>query len=79
MPERDSPLTVLGGKLRNLGPPSLSVLVALFEDAEEYQSFVSLVREFLPEREHEILMQPTPTRQKAAFATHFEDLSLIHI
>jgi len=28
-------------------------MIAFFEDAEEYQSFVSVVKEFLPERERE--------------------------
>jgi hypothetical protein len=73
MPERDSPLENLGVKLKKLGPPSLSLLIALLQDAEEYRSFVSLVREFLPEEEREILRQSTPARQMSAFATHFQD------
>ena len=73
MPERGSPLENLGVKLKRLGPPSLSVLIALVRDAEEYQSFISLVREFLPEREREILGQSTPALQMSAFATHFQD------
>jgi len=73
VPEKDSSLASLGRKLRNHSPPSLSVLSAFFEQAEEYQSFASLVKEILPEREHDILGQPTPARQMACFASYFED------
>ena len=34
---------------------------------------VELVRDFLPEREHEILEETTPSAQMALFASHFED------
>ena len=42
------------------------------EDAEEYDHFVGLVREFLPECEQEILRQPGPGLQIAVFADRFE-------
>jgi len=59
--------------MRSLGPPSLSVLIARLGEMEEYEDFIDLVREFLPEREEEILNQPTPAIQMAAFASYFED------
>jgi hypothetical protein len=40
---------------------------------EEYERFISLVKEFLPEREQDILRQVTPSSQVAAFASYFED------
>jgi len=68
----DGPLSVLAGKLRSLGIPSLSVLIARLEGAEEYEAFVALVRKFLPEREGDILLQTTPQAQVAAFASDFQ-------
>lgn len=72
MPETDSPLLILARKLVS-GPPSLEVLIGQLEGAEEYKEFVALVREFLPEREVEILRQPSPGEQIAAFADRFGD------
>jgi len=54
-------------------PPSLSVLIARMGEAEDYERFVALVRELLPEREQEILGWLSPNEQIAAFASHFED------
>jgi len=72
--EKSGPISILAHRLRSLGrPPSLSTLAAIFNDAEEYKYFVSLVREFLPEREDDILQQCTPSAQMAAFASHFRD------
>lgn len=68
----DGPLSVLAGRLRWLGVPSLSVLIGRLEGAEEYEDFVALVREFLPEREQEVLSESTPQSQVAVFASHFE-------
>ncbi len=73
MPERDGALLVLARRLSLGRPPSLSVLIARLEGVEEYGDFLALVREFLPEREQEILDRPTPLDQIAAFASHFED------
>lgn len=69
----DGALSVLAQRLRSLGVPSLSVLIARLEGAEEYEDFVALVREFLPERERDILSETTPQAQVAAFASYFED------
>jgi hypothetical protein len=69
----DGPLSVLVKSLESLGIPSLSSLIACLAGAEEYKDFVSLVREFLPERERSILYRQTPQFQVAAFAQYFED------
>ena len=66
-------LEVLRGVLRNARPPSISILLSVFQNAETYNDFVKLVRKFLPEREREILEGTTPSAQMAAFASHFED------
>lgn len=73
MPGRDGPLLVLARKMRTLGPPSLSVLIARLGEMEEYEDFIALVREFLPEREEGIVYELTPASQIAAFASYFED------
>lgn len=73
MPDKHGPLLALGRKMRLLGPPSLAVLVARLGEMEEYGDFIDLVREFLPEREEEILHELTPAHQMAAFASYFED------
>jgi len=72
MPDTYGPLLALARKLKSLGPPSLSVLIARLGEEEEYADFILLVREFLPEREVEILSQSTPSAQMAAFANYFE-------
>ncbi len=73
MSEEHGPLLVLARRMRALGPSSLSVLVARLGEFEEYGDFINLVREFLPEREEEILHELTPAWQMAAFASYFED------
>ncbi|MBA7599115.1 hypothetical protein ES703_06142 [subsurface metagenome] len=73
MPERDGPLLVLAGKLRSPGPPSLAILIARFEGVEDYEDFVALVREYLPECELEILREHLPSTQMALFVDRFGD------
>lgn len=73
MPEGDGSLSALAKRMQSLGPPSISILVARLGEIEEYQDFINLVREFLPEREAEILRNLTPDAQIAAFASYFED------
>jgi hypothetical protein len=53
--------------------PSLSSLVAQISDAENYAQFVQMVKTYLPEREQDILHEPTPQSQMARFASYFED------
>jgi len=57
----------------SLNPPSLSVLIARLDEFEDYQDFVKLVKEFLPERERDILQELNPVAQIGAFASYFED------
>jgi len=66
-------LEVLRERLHNARPPSISILRSFFQSFETYNDFVNLVREYLPEREREILEKPTPHEQIACFASHFED------
>ncbi len=73
MPERTSPLMALAQKLLATGVPSLSSLVAQVTDAEGYAQFVNMVKTYLPEREQEILRDPTPASQIALFVSYFED------
>ena len=73
MSEKHGPLSILARRLHSLGPPSLSVLIARLGEVEEYEEFLNLVRDFLPERELEILHESTPADQIAAFASHFAD------
>jgi hypothetical protein len=73
MPKRASPLLVLANKLLARRVPSLSSLVAQISDAENYAQFVQMVKTYLPEREQDILHEPTPQSQIARFASYFED------
>ncbi len=66
-------LEVLREVLGNARPPSISILMSVFHNAETYNDFVKLVRDYLPEREKEILKKTTPSVQMACFASHFED------
>lgn len=72
MPERSSSLQRLAAELQSRGVPSLSVLRAQISGAEGYAEFRQLIGWFLPEREQEILHEPSPSLQMAQFATHFE-------
>jgi hypothetical protein len=74
--QREKPTTPLAGlreRLHKARPPSISIIMSIFQNAESYNDFVKLVRMFLPEREREILENTTPSAQMAAFASHFED------
>ena len=51
----------------------MSVLRAHLDGAEEYAEFRRLIELILPEREREILHEPTPALQMAKFASRFED------
>lgn len=73
MSDEYGPLLALAQRLSSLGPPSLTVLAARIESAEDYKSFVALVREYLPEREQGILRKPDPVGQIAAFISYFSD------
>lgn len=73
MHDRVSPLQALADKLRQLGPPSLTTLIARLSQGEDYEEFVRLIREFLPEREAEIRQETAPASQMAKFASYFQD------
>ena len=68
-----TPLAALREKLEDVHPPSISLILSLFQNVETYNDFVKLVRDFLPEREQEILQKTSPSAQMAAFASYFED------
>ena len=68
-----TPLAALREKLNEVHPPSISLILSLFQNVETYNDFVKLVRDFLPEREQEILQKTSPSAQMAAFASYFED------
>jgi hypothetical protein len=68
-----TPLAALKEKLQDVHPPSISILRNLFQNVETYNDFVRLVKDFLPEREPEILQKTSPSAQMAAFASYFED------
>lgn len=73
MSDNYGPLSALARRLLSLGPPSLSILIARLGEVEEYEDFINLVKEFLPEYEAEILYKPTPAGQMATFANRFGD------
>lgn len=73
MAKKTSPLSILIARLQSFGPPSLSAMISKFGDVEEYQEFVMLIREFVPEYEAEILRQPSEGAQIQNFATRFQD------
>lgn len=70
---RQSPIAMLAYKLLIGNPPAIYALVSLFNNAESYQDFVKIVREFLPEREGDILSKDAVGEQVASFASYFED------
>ena len=71
--QKVTPLAALREKLTCVHPPSISLILSLFQNVETYNDFVKLVRDFLPEREQEILQKTSPSAQMAAFASYFED------
>ena len=73
MARKVSPLSFLIARLQLFGLPSLAAMIAKFGDVEEYQEFVMLVREFVPEYEQEILRQPSEGAQIQSFASRFQD------
>jgi len=52
------PLNILARLLKARGPPSITGLKGVLELLGDYSGFVSLVTEFLPEHQEEILGQP---------------------
>jgi hypothetical protein len=73
MSDNAGPLLTLIARFRSLGLPSLSALIGKFGDVKEYEAFVELIREYLPEYEVEILREPPQAGQVAKFCSLFED------
>lgn len=67
------PLEALNRQLDKFRVPSLSILLARFNSLEEFEEFLRLVRELLPEREGDILSNPEPHKQISAFMSYFAD------
>jgi hypothetical protein len=71
MPDKLTPLAALIWRLSSQRPSSIGTLVSLIQDHQDYRDFVQLIREFLPEREPEILEPKSPAQQMARFAGFF--------
>ena len=67
------PLAVLATRLRGAGPPSLSHLVQLLSGLEDFEDFLELVRQYLPECEADILLKRTVEGQIQLFTNRFSD------
>jgi len=70
--EGNYPLAWLAEKLKR-GPPSISSLISYLRYSMALPKFLSLVREYLPEYEREILTNATPWGRIAAFTDRFRD------
>jgi len=66
-----SPLLELVNEINKFLPRSLGHLCAFIQGSSGYPYFVSLIRDYLPESETEILVQPTIAEQVAKFAELF--------
>ena len=73
MSTKNGPLEYLSQMLRDIGPPSLAVILARINQLEDFKEFVDIIRQYLPEREAEIFHERAPWDQMAVFARHFEE------
>jgi len=73
MSEKPGALLTLARKMSSFGPPALSVIIARISELEDYDEFIRIVKEFLPERESIIFNELTPAAQVATFASYFAD------
>ncbi len=71
-PEPVYPLAVLAAKLI-VGPPSIIRLIDLLENSESVAQFLELIREFLPDREHEIMTHIDDSDRIRIFCRYFDD------
>lgn len=72
MPDKTQPLLDLGRLLLSLAaPPSITDLIARLDEAEEYQQFINIVKQFVPEEVNNILARPSPEEKIGAFAQAF--------
>ncbi len=65
------PLAILARKLIG-GPPSLGYFIELLEQSETFKDFLDLVREYLPEREFEIMAEDLNLRA-CKFSHYFSE------
>ncbi len=71
-PEPVYPLALLAAKLI-VGPPSIIRLIDLLENSESVAEFLTLIREFLPEREQEIMGYISDDDRIRLFCRYFEE------
>ena len=72
-PKQPLPLDILARRLLRFAPPSLSALLDLLVNFEQYQEFLDLVEGYLPERLEELKRLPNSADRVAFFASHFKD------
>lgn len=74
MPETIPSLSDLASLLRKLAaPPSISDLITQIGLTQEYQEFVALVNQYVPEAAKDILNRPSLEQKVAAFAQAFSN------
>ena len=73
MSDQSGPLATLIERFPSAFPPSLSRLLALVGDQENYCEFVRIVTDLVPERANEILAKTSPGYQISAFGKFFEE------
>jgi hypothetical protein len=72
MPDKTQPLLELGRLLLSLAaPPSVTDLISQLDEAEEYQQFIDIVRQFVPEEANNIFGRSSPEEKIGAFAQVF--------
>lgn len=60
-------------RLVSLAPPKLSYIIVQIKEAGNLTEFIKIIREFLPEREADIMSTTSMTQQIASFCSYFED------
>jgi hypothetical protein len=74
MPDKTQPLLELGRLLLSLAaPPSITDLISQLDEAEEYQQFIHIVKQFVPEEANNILARSSPEEKIGAFAQAFSN------
>ncbi|MDD5060743.1 MAG: hypothetical protein PHN44_00485 [Candidatus Marinimicrobia bacterium] len=67
------PLATLVARLRRSSPPALDLLLEMLRPVAGYKEFASLVKEFLPDMEEEIMAESGHTDRMHEFCTSFSD------
>ncbi len=74
MPDNTQPLLELGRLLLCLAaPPSITDLISQLDEAEEYEQFISIVKQFVPEEVNNIFARSSPGEKVGAFAQAFSN------